>query len=144
MLTSGVGRGNGLRPLAGEPRQGLMLEPSLKKIYVGNLSRNTSEQELEAAFSAHGAIRSVAIIRDRYTGDSRGFGFVEMDNEQEAGEAIGALNGTELGGRTLTVNEAKPMERRSGGGGGGGGGYGGGGGGRGRDRGGYGGGRDRR
>jgi RNA recognition motif-containing protein len=97
---------------------------------------------LEAAFSAHGAIRSVAIIRDRYTGDSRGFGFVEMDNEQEAGAAIGALNGTELGGRTLTVNEAKPMERRSGGGGGGG--YGGGGGGRGRDRGGYGGGRDRR
>ena len=121
----------------------------MKKIYVGNLSRNTSEQELEAAFSTHGAIRSVAIIRDRYTGDSRGFGFVEMDNEQEAGEAIGALNGTELGGRTLTVNEAKPMERRSGGGGGGyggGGGHGGGGGGggRGRDRGGYGGGRDRR
>jgi len=118
----------------------------LKKIYVGNLSRNTSEQELEAAFSTHGAIRSVAIIRDRYTGDSRGFGFVEMDNEQEAGAAIGALNGTELGGRTLTVNEAKPMERRSGGGGGGGGYGGGGGGGRGRDRGGYGGGggRDRR
>ena len=78
----------------------------MKKIYVGNLSRNTSEQELEAAFSAFGAIRSVAIIRDRYTGDSRGFGFVEMDNEQEAGEAIGKLNGTELGGRTLTVNEA--------------------------------------
>ena len=137
MLSSGVGRGNGPRPLAGERRQGLKLEPSLKKIYVGNLSRNTSEQELEAAFSAHGAIRSVAIIRDRYTGDSRGFGFVEMDNEQEAGEAIGKLNGTELSGRTLTVNEAKPMERRSGGGGGGGGG-------RGRDRGGYGGGRDRR
>ena len=109
----------------------------MKKIYVVNLSRNTSEQELEAAFSAFGAIRSVAIIRDRYTGDSRGFGFVEMDNEHEAGEAIGKLNGTELGGRTLTVNEAKPMERRSGGGGGGGGG-------RGRDRGGYGGGRDRR
>ena len=143
MLSSGVGRGNGLRPHAGQRRQGIKLEHSLKKIYVGNLSRNTSEQELEAAFSAHGAIRSVAIIRDRYTGDSRGFGFVEMDNEQEAGEAIGALNGTELGGRTLTVNEAKPMERRSGGGGGG---YGGGGGGgRGRDRGGYGGGgRDRR
>ena len=119
----------------------------MKKIYVGNLSRNTSEQELEAAFSTHGAIRSVAIIRDRYTGDSRGFGFVEMDNEQEAGAAITALNGTELGGRTLTVNEAKPMERRSGGGGGGGYGGGGGGGGRGRDRGGYGGGgggRDRR
>ena len=113
----------------------------MKKIYVGNLSRNTSEQELEAAFSVYGAIRSVAIIRDRYTGDSRGFGFVEMDNEQEAGEAIGKLNGTELGGRTLTVNEAKPMERRSGGGGGGGGG---GGRGRDRDRGGYGGGRDRR
>ena len=152
MLSSGVGRGNGSRPHAGERRQGIKLERSLKKIYVGNLSRNTSEQELEAAFSTHGAIRSVAIIRDRYTGDSRGFGFVEMDNEQEAGTAIAALNGTELGGRTLTVNEAKPMERRSGGGGGGGGyGGGGGGGGRGgggggRDRGGYGGGggRDRR
>ena len=139
MLSSGVGLGNGPRPHAGERRQGIKLERSLKKIYVGNLSRNTTDQELEAAFSAYGAIRSVAIIRDRYTGDSRGFGFVEMDNEQEAGEAISALNGTELGGRTLTVNEARPMERRSGGGGGGGGG-----GGRGRDRGGYGGGRDRR
>ena len=130
-----MGRG----PPTGERRRGSILESTLKKIYVGNLSRSTSEQELEAAFSVYGAIRSVAIIRDRYTGDSRGFGFVEMDNEQEAGEAIGKLNGTELGGRTLTVNEAKPMERRSGGGGGGGGG-----GGRGRDRGGYGGGRDRR
>ena len=130
-----MGRG----PPTGERRQGSIVESTLKKIYVGNLSRNTSEQELEAAFTVYGAIRSVAIIRDRYTGDSRGFGFVEMDNEQEAGEAIGKLNGTELGGRTLTVNEAKPMERRSGGGGGGGGG-----GGRGRDRGGYGGGRDRR
>ena len=116
-----IGCGNGPRPHTGERRRGSILESKLKKIYVGNLSRNTTDQELEAAFSAHGAIRSVAIIRDRYTGDSRGFGFVEMDNEQEAGVAIGALNGTELGGRTLTVNEAKPMERRSGGGGGGGG-----------------------
>jgi len=94
----------------------------LKKIYVGNLSRKTTEQGLEAAFTPHGAIRSVAIIRDRYTGDSRGFAFVEMDSDQEAATAIGALDGTELDGRTLTVNEAKPMKARSGGGGGGGGG----------------------
>jgi len=103
----------------------------LKKIYVGNLSRQTTESELEQAFAQFGAIRSVAIITDRMTGESRGFGFVEMENDAEAQTAINGMNGKEFGGRTLTVNEARPQERRGGGGGGGGG--------RGGDRGGRGG-----
>lgn len=100
-------------------------------IYVGNLSFDTSERELEAAFAAYGAVTSARIATDRDTNRPRGFGFVEMSNQTEAEAAIAGLNGTDLQGRTLTVNEARPREERSGGGarrGGGGGGYGGGGG----------------
>jgi RNA recognition motif-containing protein len=96
-------------------------------IYVGNLSFETTEAELQAAFAAHGTVRSARIPTDRDTGRPRGFGFVEMDNQAEAQAAISALNGTSLGGRTLTVNEARAREERSYGGGGGRGGYGGGG-----------------
>lgn len=97
----------------------------MKKIYVGNLSYGTTQESLEAAFSAFGTVRSVAILQDRETGRSRGFGFVEMDDDEQASAAINGLNGTELDGRTLTVNEARPREG-AGGGGGGRGGYGGG------------------
>ena len=108
-----------------------------KRIYVGNLSFNTTADELRDVFGEHGEVVSASVVSDRETGRSRGFAFVEM--KDGADEAIEALNGQEIGGRTLTVNEARPREdRRSGGGGGGGrGGYGGGGGG---GRGGYGGG----
>ena len=122
-----------------------------RKIYVGNLSYNTTESELESLFGAHGSVQSAQIISDKMTGRSKGFGFVEMASDAEAQAAIAALNGQEVDGRTLTVNEAKPKEDRPRGGGGGGyggggggGGYGGGGGGRGgRGGGGGGGGRDR-
>lgn len=100
-------------------------------IYVGNLSFDASEADLRAAFEAHGEVLKANIITDRDTGRSRGFGFVEMAEREDGVKAIEALNGTELSGRTLTVNEAKPR-RESGGGGGGRGGYGGGGGGGGR------------
>lgn len=80
----------------------------MKKIYVGNLSLDTTEEGLEAVFAPFGAAQSVSIIRDRQTGRSRGFGFVEMDNDEEASAAIAGLNGTELDERTLTVNEARP------------------------------------
>lgn len=93
----------------------------MKKIYVGNLSWNTNETDLQDLFSQFGEVHSVAIITDRDTGRSRGFGFVEMDGS-EADKAVGDLDGTELDGRTLRVNEARPRERRSGSGGGGGGG----------------------
>ena len=93
----------------------------MKKIYVGNLSFDTSEQGLETAFGAYGTVQSVAVIRDRQTGQSRGFGFVEMDDDQKAEEAIAGLNGSELDGRTLNVNEARPRPDGGGGGGGGGG-----------------------
>jgi len=110
-----------------------------KKLYVGNLSYQVDSSELEQLFSQHGQVVSAQIINDRDTGRSKGFGFVEMANDDEAEAAIAALNGQEHGGRALTVNEARPREDRGGGGGGGGrGGYGGGGGGGGR--GGYGGG----
>lgn len=100
-------------------------------IYVGNLSFDTSERDLEAAFATYGAVTSARIATDRDTNRPRGFGFVEMGNQAEAEAAIAGLNGTDLQGRTLTVNEARPREDRGGGGGGrrGGGGYGGGGGG---------------
>lgn len=88
------------------------------KIYVGNLSFNSSEQSVEDLFSNHGQVDEVALINDRDTGRPRGFGFVTMANDDEARAAIEALNGTELDGRTLNVNEAKPREPRSGGGGG--------------------------
>jgi RNA recognition motif-containing protein len=94
-------------------------------IYVGNLSYDTTDRELEAAFAAYGAVTSARIATDRDTGRPRGFGFVEMANQTEAEAAIAALNGTQLQGRTLNVNEARPREDRGGGGGGGnrGGGY---------------------
>jgi len=117
------------------------------KLYVGNLSFNTSTQELEQMFGEVGTVESANIIEDRETGRSRGFAFVEMSSKEEAQNAITTLNGKEIDGRELTVNEAKPREDRGGGGGnrgggggrrgygggggrGGGGGYGGGGGGR--------------
>jgi len=112
------------------------------KLYVGNLNFRTTEDALEALFSNYGQVSDTAIINDRDTGRSRGFGFVTMDDDDAAKEAIEAVNGTELDGRTLTVNEARPKEARGGGGGGGRGG--GGGGFRGRGGGGGGGGRDDR
>src|SRR5262245_29520659 len=119
------------------------------KLYVGNLSYNTSSSDLEKLFGQHGTVQSAQVIDDRMTGRSKGFGFVEMASDAEAQAAIAALNGFEHDGRALNVNEAKPREDRGGGGGGGRGGRGGfgggGGGGGGRGgRGGYGGGgRDR-
>jgi cold-inducible RNA-binding protein len=91
----------------------------LKNIFVGNLNFNTSEDELRQMFEAHGQVDRVSIMTDRETGRSRGFGFVEMANAEEAERAIAALNGTQLGGRTLNVNEARPKPERTGGGGGG-------------------------
>jgi RNA recognition motif-containing protein len=104
-----------------------------KKLYVGNLNYEVTDAALEALFAAHGTVQSAQVIMDRDTGRSKGFGFVEMGSDAEAQAAIAALNGAQQGGRSLTVNEARPKE--GGGGGGGRGGYGGGGG-----RGGYGGG----
>ena len=92
-----------------------------KKLYVGNLSYSVDSSELEQLFGAHGQVLSAQVINDRDTGRSKGFGFVEMANDDEAEAAIAALNGQEHGGRALTVNEAKPKEKRAGGGGGGGG-----------------------
>lgn len=101
------------------------------KLYVGNLSFNTSDTELKSMFGEIGTVQSTNIIQDRETGRSRGFAFVEMSNQSDGESAIQQLNGKEVDGRQLKVNEAKPQEPRSGGGGGGygGGGYGGGGGG---------------
>src|SRR2546428_13212629 len=106
-----------------------------KKLYVGNLTYGVTDSTLEQMFAAHGTVESAQIIMDRDTGRSKGFGFVEMKSDQEAQAAIAALNGQDAGGRTLTVNEARPKTEggRGGGGRGGGGGggrYGGGGGGR--------------
>lgn len=110
-----------------------------KKIYVGNLPWSTTSATLETLFSAHGTVQSSEVISDRETGRSRGFGFVEMDSDDACQRAIQALNGVEVDGRAITVNEARERAPRTGGGGGGGGGRGGRGGGGGR---GYGGGRD--
>ena len=82
------------------------------KIYVGGLPYSTTESQLQDLFGTHGTVESARLITDKFTGQSRGFGFVEMSSAQEANTAIAALNGTQLGGRTLTVNEAKPQERR--------------------------------
>jgi RNA recognition motif-containing protein len=82
-------------------------------IYVGNLSRDVTEDELRQAFEAHGEVATANIITDRFSGESRGFGFVEMPKEDEARAAIEALNSTDLKGRTLNVNEARPRASRS-------------------------------
>ena len=106
----------------------------MTNIFVGNLKYDVTEDELRDVFSQHGEVQSVAIIRDRATGQSKGFGFVEMPNKNEADSAIQTLNLQELRGRAMTVNEARPREERGPRGGGGGGGFrggrGGGGGGR--------------
>ncbi len=126
-----------------------------KRIYVGGLPYTATEEDLENFFASAGNVKEATIITDRYTGKAKGFGFIEMETDAEADVAIATLNGANMGGRTLTVNEAKPRDAAGGGGGGYGGGgdrggYGGGGGGRsgggdrggrgGGDRGGYGGG----
>lgn len=87
-----------------------------KKLYVGNLSYSVGNRELETLFAAHGAVESANVITDRDTGRSKGFGFVEMGSDQEARAAISALHGKDVEGRSLTVNEARPREERSGGG----------------------------
>ena len=92
------------------------------KVYVGGLPYSATEAEVEALFAEHGTVASARVITDKYTGQSRGFGFVEMSTPEEAQAAISALHSSEMGGRTLTVNEAKPMAPRSSGGGFGGGG----------------------
>ncbi len=109
-----------------------------KRIYVGGLPFSTTEAEMNALFATYGAVSSAKLITDRESGQSRGFGFVEMANDAEAVTAMEKLNGSEFGGLKLTINEARPMEARTGGGGdrggrggdrggrGGGGGYGGG------------------
>ena len=102
----------------------------MKNLYVGNLPHSTTEAELRNLFEAHGAVGKITLVTDRDTGRSRGFGFVEMTNANEADQAIATLNGTDLGGRPLTINEAKPKPERPRGGGQR---FGGGGGGRGRD-----------
>jgi RNA recognition motif-containing protein len=109
------------------------------KLYVGNLSFDTSSEDLQQLFGQAGTVESASVVEDRETGRSRGFGFVEMSTKEEGAAVIAQFNGKEVNGRALTVNEAKPRENRGGGGGGGRGGYGGGGGGRGGG-GGYGGG----
>jgi cold-inducible RNA-binding protein len=101
------------------------------KLYVGNLSFQTSSDDLQQLFSQAGTVESASVVEDRETGRSRGFGFVEMSSNEEGQKAIEQFNGKEINGRNLTVNEARPRENRGGGGGGGRGGYGGGGGGRG-------------
>jgi RNA recognition motif-containing protein len=94
------------------------------KLYVGGLPYAATESQLTSLFAAHGTVESTRVITDKFTGQSRGFGFVEMATKEEGQAAISALNGTEMDGRTLTVNEAKPQEARTGSGGGGGGGRG--------------------
>jgi RNA recognition motif-containing protein len=122
-------------------------------LYVGNLAREVTEEDLRQAFEAHGQVTSTNLIKDKFSGEPRGFGFVEMPGKAEATAAMEALNGQDLKGRSIVVNEARPREEHRGGGGGfggrggrsGGGGYGGGRGGRGGGGGGggYGGGRER-
>ncbi len=82
------------------------------KLYVGGLPYSTTEAELSELFAPQGAVESARVITDKFTGQSRGFGFVEMATAEEAQKAITALNGTQLGGRSITVNEAKPQENR--------------------------------
>jgi RNA recognition motif-containing protein len=89
----------------------------MKNLYVGNLPHRTTEAELRNLFEAHGAVEKITLVTDRDTGRSRGFGFVEMTHANEADKAVAALNGSEFGGRTLTINEAKPKPDRLPGGG---------------------------
>jgi RNA recognition motif-containing protein len=84
----------------------------MKNLYVGNLPHSTTEADLRSAFEAHGAVQKVSMVTDRDTGRSRGFAFVEMADAGEADRAVAALNGSQLGGRTLTINEAKPKTER--------------------------------
>src|SRR5262249_48777721 len=104
-------RGSSLRVCKGFPMG--------RKLYVGNLTYGVTDRALEEMFAAHGTVQSAQVIRDRDTGRSKGFGFVEMGSDQEAQAAIAAMNGKEVDGRALTVNEAKPREDRGGGGRGG-------------------------
>jgi cold-inducible RNA-binding protein len=92
----------------------------MKNIFVGNLSFTATEDSVRSMFEAYGTVDRVSIVTDRDTGQPKGFGFVEMTNDAEAEKAISALNGTELNGRALTINEARPKTERTGGGGGGG------------------------
>lgn len=94
--------------------------PMGSKIYVGGLPYAATESQLTTLFASHGTVESARVITDKFTGQSRGFGFVEMSTPEEAKAAISALNGSQMDGRPLTVNEAKPQEPRTGGGGGGG------------------------
>ncbi|MDL1862740.1 RNA-binding protein [Betaproteobacteria bacterium PRO7] len=112
----------------------------MKNIFVGNLSFGATETSIRSLFEAHGTVDRVSIVTDRDTGRSRGFAFVEMPNDEEGDQAINRLNGADVDGRSINVNEARPREERGGGNRGG---YGGGGG-RGGNRGGYGGGRGSR
>jgi RNA recognition motif-containing protein len=89
----------------------------VKNIFVGNLDFNTSEDELRKLFETHGQVDRVSIMTDRDTGRSRGFGFVEMTSAEDGEKAIAAMNGSQIGGRTLNVNEARPKVERAGGGG---------------------------
>ncbi|HTU20414.1 MAG TPA: RNA-binding protein, partial [Gemmataceae bacterium] len=116
----------------GVPRQCSFPEALMgKKLYVGNLPYSVGDSDLQRLFEAHGSVVSAQVIMDRDTGRSKGFGFVEMGNDSEAQAAIADMNGKEVDGRSLTVNEARPKPEGGGGRGGGRGGYGGGGGGRG-------------
>ena len=107
------------RQKSGRPGQGLAREHGkgilVKKLYVGNLAFSTTESDLREMFAAFGAVETASLVTDRDTGRSRGFGFVEMTNDNEAAAAIAGLNGKDSGGRPLTVNEARP--KKSGGGG---------------------------
>jgi len=87
----------------------------MKNLYIGNLDYNATEEQLRSLFAAHGAVESTTVVRDRDTGQPRGFAFLEMTNNEEADKAIQALNGTLLGDRALTVNEARPKAVRAGG-----------------------------
>jgi RNA recognition motif-containing protein len=117
-----------------DPASGILkVRILMKNIYVGNLTFDATEDQVRGLFEAYGPVDKVSIVTDRDTGQPRGFAFVEMSDDESAGKAMEALNGTNLGGRNLTVNEARPKtdRPRGGGGGGGRGGFGGGGGGRG-------------
>jgi RNA recognition motif-containing protein len=107
-LVDGLGIGFGIRKCL----RRLNEERQRMNIYVGNLSFDTSESQLESAFASYGAVTSARLATDRDTGRARGFGFVEMVNKAEAEAAIAGLNGSQLGGRSLTVNEARPREER--------------------------------